>query len=186
MSISANCSYEVENPDDPSTPETITISGQSTWPDVAPPYNRRGMRCGSGYNKAFARRNGSANLNRFYITTFVVASVYYPLEVNSSTGGPVRKAGIFGNAVFETPFFISGLYKPEDTSDPFYACGFGVWSNSTEVTKGAVFINAEDGEQLAIGLYPKIEPGGEITYYKDFSFQTQIGTGTMNYTLTAV
>ncbi len=93
-------------------------------------------------------------------------------------------AGIFGSAASNVPFFVSGLYKPEDTSDPFYSCGFGVWSKSNKVTEGLVFIIAEDGEQLAIGLYPKIEPGGEITYYRDFAFDPAIGTGTMNYTLT--
>jgi hypothetical protein len=186
MSISANCSYEVENPNDPAAPITITISGEATWPDVAPPYNRRGMRCGSGYDKQYARRSGWNNLDRFYIITGVQADITYPLEVTSSDGSPLRMAGVFGSAVSNIPFFISGLYKPEDPSDPFYACGFGVWSKSTEVTKGIVFIIAEDGEQLAIGLFPRIEPSGEITYYRDFSFDTAIGTGTMNYTLTTV
>lgn len=183
MSISANCSYEAENPNDPATPITITISGESTWPDVAPPYNRRGMRCGSGYDKQYARRSGWRNLDRFYIIAGVQADVTYPIEVTSSDGGAPRMAGIFGSAVTDFAFFVSGLYKPEDPADPFYACGFGVWTKSTEITKGAIFINAEDGELLAIGLYPKIEPGGEITYYRDFSFDTPIGSGAMNYTL---
>lgn len=189
MSISANCSYEVENPNDPNTPITITISGEATWPDVAPPYARRGMRCGingGGYEgKEFARREGWNGLSRFFITVEVQSSIAYPLEVTSSEGGMPIMAGFF-YGFRNIPLFISGLYKPEDPTDPFYSCGLGVWTKSTEVTKGIIPIVTEDGEQLAIGLYPKIEPGGEITYYKDFAFDTAIGTGTMNYTLTTV
>ena len=184
MSITADCSYEVENPDNPETPITITISGSSTWPDVEPPYTRRGMRCGVGYDSFYAKRANWTGWERFFIIAGVQAEVTYPIEIVSSETGVIGMAGIFGSAVEGIAQFVSGVYKPEDTSDPFYACGFGVWSKSTEVTKGAVFIYSDSNELLATGFYDQIEPGAEITYYRPYEFETPIGTGTINYTLT--
>lgn len=183
MSISADCSYEEENPSDPSNPITITISGEATWPDVSPPYTRKGMRCGIGYNQEYARRFGSSGLSRFYINAEISSDPAYPLDVVYSDGGFPKKAGFFWGFTL-TPAFVSGFYKPEDTNDPFYACGFGAWSKSTEVTKGIIPIITEERGIVAIGKYPRIEPGGQITYYKDFDYSAVVGTGTMNYKLT--
>jgi hypothetical protein len=191
MSISANCSYEIEDPFDPTLKYQITISGEMTYPDASPPYARRGMRCGirgGGYaGKQPAFRAGHIGLNRFTIIAEVQPNNYYPLEVNISSGGLPTYAGIRTSAFTNIPLFLSGLYKPEDQTDPFYACGFGVWSKSKDYTSGAVFVHAEsDDELLVVGLYERIEPGGQITYYRLDDLTQPVGGGTMSYTLTTV
>jgi hypothetical protein len=180
MSISAEISYLDE------FGETVTISGTQTYPDVGPPYTRRGMRCGQGYSTFYARRQGVEGYSRFVLETFIQSDNGYPLSVTIN-GDQTATAAVYNSSVDEIPLFLSGLFKPENSSDPFYECGFGIWTVSTGVTKGFVRIINDMAEVLAIGWFDRIGPGETITYYKpdDYNFETPIGTGTINYTFTA-
>ena len=184
MSISAEIYYEVDS-GDPENPATLTISGTQTYPDVGPPYTRRGMRCGQGYDGFFARRNGLQGYERFFLTTFIQTNNGYPLTVNLE-GTPIATAAVFDSSLDTFAIFPSGMFKPENTSDPFYECGFGIWTVSTGVTKGFVRILDEMAQWLAIGWFDRIGPGEVITYYRpeDFELTTPVGTGTLNYTFT--
>jgi hypothetical protein len=182
MSISAEIYYEIDS-GDPENPITVTISGTQTYPDVGPPYTRRGMRCGQGYNKWYARRNDWRGYERFFVTTEIQTNQWYPLDLNGMTGG----ASIF-ELSSGRPIFISGMFKPENSSDPFYECGFGIWSTSTGITTGVYLeIRDEMDQVLALGALDRIGPGETVTYYKpeDFERTTPVGTGTLNYTFTA-
>jgi hypothetical protein len=179
MSISAEISYLDE------FGLQVTISGTQTYPDVGPPYTRRGMRCGQGYDGFFARRNGLEGYERFFLTTFIQTNNGYPLTVNLE-GTPIATAAVFDSALDQFAIFPSGMFKPENSSDPFYECGFGIWTVSTGVTKGFVRIIDDAAQLLAYGWFDRIGPGEVITYYKpdDFELTTPVGTGTLNYTFT--
>lgn len=185
MSISAEISYQVDS-GDPENPATLTISGTQTYPDVGPPYTRRGMRCGQGYDGPYARRNDWRGYERFFITTEIQTNNWYPLTVNLE-GAPIATAAVFDSTQDTFAIFPSGMFKPENTSDPFYACGFGIWTTSTGVTKSFVRIIDDMAQWLAIGWFDRIGPGEVITYYKpdDYEFTTPVGTGTLNYTFIA-
>lgn len=180
MSISAEISYLDE------FGLQVTISGTQTYPDVGPPYTRRGMRCGQGYDGFFARRNGLQGYERFFLTSYIQTNNGYSLTVNLE-GAPIATAAVFDSTLDNFAIFPSGMFKPENTSDPFYECGFGIWTTSTGVTKGFVRIIDDAAQLLAYGWFDRIGPGETITYYKpdDYDFATPIGTGTLNYTFTA-
>ena len=181
MSISAEISYLDEYG------FQVTISGTQTYPDVGPPYTRRGMRCGQGYDGFFARRNGLQGYERFFLTSYIQTNNGYPLTVNLE-GAPIATAAVFDNTLDNFAIFPSGMFKPENTSDPYYECGFGIWTVSTGVTKGFVRIIDDAAQLLAYGWFDRIGPSETITYYKsdDYNFETPIGTGTLNYIFTAV
>lgn len=184
MSISADISYEDASFDPPAT---VTISGTQTYPDVGPPYTRRGMRCGQGYDGFYARRNDWQGWQRFGITSFIQSGDWYPLTV-ALDGAPITPAAVFDSSLDTFSIFPSGLFKPENSDDPAYVCADGIWRISTGVTKGFVRIIDESGQLLARGWYDRIGPGETITYFKpdDYDFLTPIGTGAINYTFTQV
>lgn len=183
MSITADLSYEQPNPDPEQPPVLVTVSGTQTYPDVGPPYTRRGMRCGAGYDDFYARRLGYVGYSRFQVLTFIQSAENYPLVV-TIPDLPDTFAGIFTSGFDSFPIFISGLFKPWRPSDPAYICADGIWRKSTNFTKGQVKILAEDGTLMAVGFYDRIEPGAEITYFKLDEYETSIGTGTLNYSIT--
>lgn len=182
MSITADCSYQIENPDDPEAPLTVTISGTQTYPDTGPPYTRRGMRCGTGYTGPFAKRLDWKSYGRFYLGTEIPSNEQFPLTVGIS-GEPGSTAAIYDGGFTSYPKFISGLFKPENTDDPAYVCADGIWRKSTEITKGLVQIFDDIGQWLANGYFARIESGAEITYYRPNDLENSIGTGTITYTL---
>lgn len=183
MSISANCAYQIPNPDPEGAPLDVTITGAHSYPDVGPPYPRRAMRCGTGYTSYYAKRSNWTGWDRFYILTSIQSYEFSPLVV-TTTDNPDRSASILTGGFSSFPTFISGLFKPEDTDDPSYVCADGVWRKSTEITKGFVQIVDELEEPLAFGFYNRIENGAEITYYRPDDLETSIGTGTITYALT--
>lgn len=183
MSISAECAYQIPNPDPEGDPLNVTISGMHTYPDVGPPYPRRAMRCGVGYTSWYAKRSDWQSYGRFFISTLIQSNEFAPLVV-TTTDQTDRYASIFVGGFGSFPIFISGLFKPMDTDDPAYVCADGVWRKSTELTKGIVQIIDDAAELLAVGFYDRIENGAEITYFRQNDLETSIGTGTITYTLT--
>jgi len=183
MSITADIAYEEPNSDPELPPISVTISGTQTYPDVGPPYTRRGMRCGVGYDSFYARRFSHLGYQRFQLITNIQATEFYPLVI-TIPDSPDGHAGIFETSLDTAPIFISGLFKPWNPEDPAFVCADGIWRKSTNVTKGLVRILAEDGTLLAVGYFDRIEPGAQITYYRPDDFETSVGTGTLNYTLT--
>lgn len=183
MSISADCAYQLPNPDPDGDPLDVTISGMHTYPDVGPPYPRRAMRCGFGYTSFWARRSDWQSYGRFFISTFIQAYEFSPLVV-TTTDMPDRAASIFVAGFDSFPIFVSGLFKPEDSDDPAYTCADGIWRKSTEITKGFLQILDESQELLVYGFYDRIENGAEITYYRPDDLENPVGTGTITYTLT--
>ena len=184
MSITADCSYEVDDPNDPANKIDITISGTQTYPDTAGPYPRRALRCGVAYGKPYVKRSDwRLNYGRFFLSTEIPSSDINPLTVTTD-GVAGTAAAIYDAGFTNYPKFISGLFKPENTSDPAYVCADGVWRKSTEITKGAVQILSEFGDWLAIGFFPRIESGAVVTYYLPDDRDNPIGTGTIAYTLT--
>jgi len=183
MSITADIVYEEPNPNPELPPISVAITGTQTYPDVGPPYTRRGMRCGVGYDSFYARRASHISYSRFLLQTFIQANEFYPLVVTADET-PQGNAGVFESGFASFPIFISGLFKPWKPEDPAFVCADGIWRKSTNVTKGLVRILAEDGTLLAVGYFDRIEPGAQITYYRPDDFETSVGTGTLNYTLT--
>lgn len=183
MSISAECAYQLPNPDPEGDPLDVTISGMHTYPDVGPPYPRRAMRCGVAYTSWWAKRADWQSYGRFIISTLIQSNEFAPLVV-STTDEPDRNASIFVAGFGSFPIFISGLFKPMDVDDPAYVCADGIWRKSTEITKGMVQIVDDAEELLAFGFYDRIQNGAEITYFRPDDLETSIGTGTITYTLT--
>ena len=184
MSISADCSYEIDDPSDPANKLNVTISGIQTYPDTAGPYPRRALRCGVAYGKPYAKRSDwRLNYGRFVLVSDIQSDNGNPLTV-TMTNAADSYAAIYDGGFLLYPKFIGGLFKPEDTSDPAYVCADGVWRKSTEITKGAVQIFSESGDWLAVGFFQKIENGAEITYFQPYDRDNAIGTGAISYTLT--
>lgn len=184
MSISADCSYQIPDPNDPQTLIDVTISGIQTYPDTAGPYPRRALRCGVAYGKPYAKRSDwRLNYGRFFLITDIESNNGNPLTV-TMTNTADSFAAIYDGGFSLYPKFIGGLFKPEDTSDPAYVCADGVWRKSTEITGGGVQIISETGEVLAFGIFPKIENGAEITYFQTYDLDNPVGTGIVSYTLT--
>ena len=180
MSITADIAYEQPNPDPELPPILVTITGTQEYPDVGPPYTRRGMRCGVGYDSFYARRDSYVGYQRFQVLTEIQATEFFPLVV-SSPDEPDMHAGIFEAAFSSFPKFISGLFKPWLPDDPAFVCADGIWRKSTNVTQGLVRILAEDSTLLAVGYFDRIEPGAAITYYRPDEFEASVGAGVINY-----
>ena len=186
LTITADISYEAENPVPEEPPITISISGTQTYSDVGPPYTRRQMRCGTGFTGYYAYREQITGYGRFRLAGEISPlsfAEYYPLVVQVNEEPPTQ-AGIFNSGQDYAPIFPMGLFKPWKPQDPFFVCADGVWRKSTNVTKGIVRILAEDSTLLAVGYFDRIEPGASISYYQYYDAETIIGTGTMSYSIT--
>jgi hypothetical protein len=139
------------------------------------------MRC-AAYTGFWARRRNWSGLDRFVIDTNIQPTVFSPLQVFIDEFEAPNAAVFAISSSVDFQLFISGFFKPTNTEDPLYVCADGVWRKSTGYTE--TLLRLESPDVSATGIIERIEPGAAITFFRTDDPETQIGTGTLNYTLT--
>ena len=141
MKISISATWSIQDPSsDPPTSISLTATGETQFVDISPPTSRRLMRCGTGASGAYARRGNWKGYGRFAVDTFtgvLFSSSDEAVKITEPDGdGGTRNVSGFA-WVGEDNGFVSGLYEPWETSDPWYKCAKGIWDKATEVTKNS-------------------------------------------------